>query len=120
MAYVGSVLCTFVRGNCPSPKMRLEVWTVPGVNGYGAASMGRNDSPFEVVAVLFSNAVGVQLWKTQMESLQGTIVSITNDLGVTTANCLITKVGNMHSMAALAPGGITQRGEIPVSGVVLA
>jgi hypothetical protein len=118
MAQIGGVLCTFVRGHCPQPKMRLMLWTVPGVDGIGAQAVGYNDSPFEVVAVLYSNALGIEAWKAALEGLQGTIVSITNDLGTTFSRCLITKVSLMRSIAALAHGGITQRGEIVVEGVV--
>lgn len=96
----------------------MMLWRVPGMDGYGAQWMGRNDSPFEVVAVLYSNTEGITLWKTAIENLQGTIVSITNDHGNTSANCLITKVSPMRSIAARAAGGITQRGEITVEGVV--
>lgn len=120
MAQIGGITCTFVRGNCPTPKMRIDLWRVPGLDGYGAQALGLNDSPFEVTAVLYSNAAGIDLWKESIEALQGSIVGLTNDLGVTFLNCLITKVGNMRSSAALAAGGITQRGEIAVEGVVLA
>lgn len=118
MAQIGTVVCTFVRGHCPRPKMRLMLWTVPGVDGYGAQAVGYNDAPFEVAAVLYSNAVGLEAWKNAMEGLQGTIVSIVNDLGVTRPGCLITKVSPMRSMAVRAAGGITQRGEIVIEGVV--
>lgn len=120
MAQIGGVLCTFVRGNCPNPKMRIELWRVPGLDGYGAQALGLNDSPFEVTAILYSNKAGVELWKDSIEGLQGSIVSITNDLGSTTQNCLILKISNMRPMAAIAAGGITTRGEIIVEGVVLA
>ena len=118
MAQIGGVVCTFVRGHCPRQKQSLMLWRVPGVDGYGAQTMGYNDSPFEVVAVLYSNALGLDVWKNALESLQGTLVTITNDLGITTARCLIRTVSPMRSVAAFAAGGITQRGEITVQGVV--
>ena len=118
MASIGGVTCTFVRGSPPAPKQRVMLWRVAGIDGYGAQRMGLNDSPFEVTAVIYTNAVGLQIWKTALENLQGTIVSITNDLGVSFTRCLVTGVSPMQSMAALAAGGITQRGEITVVGVV--
>jgi len=118
MASIGGVTCTFVRGHPPTPKQHVVLWRVPGIDGYGAQRMGLHDSPFEVVAVLYTNAAGLALWKTSMEALQGTLVSITNDLGISSTRCLITNVSPMRSMAALAAGGITQRGEITVTGVV--
>jgi len=119
MAQIGGVGCTFVRGHCPAKKMRLALWQVPGIDGFGAQRMGYGDSHFQVVAVLYSNAIGLQLWKQSLENLQGTIVSITNDLGITSAGCLIAHVGPLQSMAARAPGGITHRGEIIIEGVVV-
>jgi hypothetical protein len=118
MASIGAVLCTFVRGHAPRVKTRLELWRVPGLNGYGALVLGQNDSEFEFTAVCYSSAMGVLDWKLQIEALQGQIVSIINDLGITYSNCLITKLGNLRSAAALAPGGITQRGEMQIGGVV--
>jgi len=118
MAGIGGVSCTFVRGHTPIVKQRIETWAVPGLDGVGAAAMGRNDSKFTFTAILFSNAAGIIAWKIAIEALQGTIVSIVNDLGVTYINCLITEVGDLRNTPAIAPGGITQRGEIQVSGVV--
>jgi hypothetical protein len=119
MASIGNVGCTFVKGFCPAAKMRLEVWTVPGLDGYGAAVMGRNDAPFQVLAILYSNILGIDLWRTQLESLQGHIVTIVNDQGVSFPNCLILKLSPLKSAAAFAESGITQRGEMTVEGVVL-
>jgi hypothetical protein len=120
MAAIGNITCTFVKGHCPTPKMRLELWHVPGLDSYGVAAMGRNDAEFEVLAVLFSNTIGVMTWKGELESLQGQIVTITNDLGIPFANCLIAKLGPLKSVPVLTLGGITQRGEMTVAGVVLA
>jgi hypothetical protein len=117
MAQIGGVHCTFVHGHPSRPKQRLMLWRVPGIDGYGAQAMGYNDAEFEVVAVLYSNDEGILLWKLALESMQGTIVTITNDLGITFTRCLITDVSPMRSMAARAAGGITQRGEIKIHGV---
>ena len=120
MAQIGEVQCTFIKGHAPKVKMRVELWRVPGLNGYGAQALGLQDSPFEFTAILYSNAAGVLAWKEALEALQGTIISIVNDLGITYANCLILKLSNLKSIPALAPGGITQRGEITIEGVVTA
>ena len=120
MASIGSLTCFRVIGTLPASKMKLAVWTVPGINGYGAQDLGYQDQPFEVVAVFYSNNLGVHVWKNSLDALQGQIVSITDDHGETTANCLITEIGQARIEAALAAGGITQRAEIPVRGVVRA
>lgn len=117
MAQIGNILCTFVRGNPPAAKNRMNLWQVPGVAGYGAQIVG-TDGAFGVVAVLFSNAAGIELWKTAIEALPGTIVTIVNDLGVSTPRCLVAKVSPLRVQAARAAGGITQRGEFTIEGVV--
>jgi hypothetical protein len=117
MASIGSVSCTFVRGHAPAVKQRLELWTVPGINGYGALALGANDSEFEFTAVLYSDDAGLLEWKLSIEAQQGQIISVVNDLGITYANCLVTKISNLRNTPVVAAGGISQRGEIQISGV---
>jgi hypothetical protein len=119
MASIGGVTCTFVRGHPPYPKERVLLWTAPGIDGVGAQQVGRNDAEFQVQAVLYSSAPGILAWKLAIEALQGTLVTIVNDLGIAFTRCLIAKVSNMRSQAAKVPGTtITQRGEIIIEGVV--
>jgi hypothetical protein len=118
MASIGGVTCFSVCGHPPVPKQRVLLWRIPGINGIGAQRVGRNDSAFEVVAIQYSSAADLQLWKASLEAMQGTIVSIVNDIGATSTGCLIVKMSPMRSTAAHAAGGITQRGEIVVEGVV--
>jgi hypothetical protein len=117
-ATIGGITCTFVRGHAPRTKMRLELWHIPGLSGFGAAAMGNGDSQFQFTGVLYSNEAGVLAWKLAIEALQGTIISVLNDLGITYTYCLVVKVGELRTTPALASGGITQRGEITIEGVV--
>lgn len=119
MASIGSVGCTFVKGHLPAKKLRVEVWEVPGIDGYGAQTTGYGSSQFEIVAVLYSTIFGASAWADQIESLQGKLVTIIDDLGDSTANCLITNVSAMRITAARAVEGITTRGEITIQGVVI-
>jgi len=119
MPYIGSVACYRVIGTLPVPKMRLAVWTVPGLNGYGAQDMGLQDQAFEVTAVLYDINVNVHSWKDALCALQGQIVTIIDDHGETTANCLIVEVGQAKIEAALGPT-FDQRGEVPIRGVIRA
>ena len=118
MASIGSITCTFVHGHPPLPKQRVDLWRVPGLDGYGAQNLGHNDSSFQVTAIYYGDGFGLLAWKRAIEGLQGTVVTITNDLGIEYAYCLITKVSNMKNSPAKATGNITQRGEITVEGVV--
>ena len=51
--------------------------------------------------------------------LLGQTVTIVDDLGDSTGNCVITEVGQARMSCAVAGGGVQQRCEIPVRGVVL-
>jgi hypothetical protein len=120
MSAIGSITCTFVKGTPPNKKQRLEVWTVPGINGVGAQAMGYSDSKFTIRAILYSTVSGVSTWRQQLEAAQGTIVSITNDLGWTITGCLITAVGQVEVVPAAIPGStVVVRGEVEISGVVI-
>jgi hypothetical protein len=120
MASIGSISCFRVIGTLPEPKMKLAVWTVPGLNGYGAQMLGNQDQAFEVLAVFYSSWSGVLGFKDALCALQGQIVTIVDDLGDTTNNCLIVEIGQARMEAAQAAGGIQERCEVPVRGVVLA
>jgi hypothetical protein len=115
---VGGVACTFVKGHCPRPKQRLEIWRVPGLNGIGAAAMGANDGQFSIRAVLFNTIQYVEIWRQAVESLQGQIVTIVNDWNVSFPNCLITNISPMQTTAIVATNGSTCRAEFVIDGVV--
>jgi hypothetical protein len=120
MPQIGSTLCTFLRGTPPAQKQRVELWEVPGVDGYGAQLTGRGDAPFRLQAVLLSNASGCRTWGAALMALQGQVVSLTNDLGFTASGCLITRVSPLQVTTAWQPGtAITHRGEIEIEGVVV-
>jgi hypothetical protein len=120
MASIGYVTCTFVRGNPPRLKQRTKIWQTAGVDGYGARHLGASEAPWQLVTVLYSTAEGLLAWKNALESLQGQVVTIINDLGLSFTQCLIVGLSEMKSEAAVVPGEtITQRGEIAVAGVTV-
>jgi hypothetical protein len=120
MAAIGSITCFRVIGTVPVPKMRLAVWTVPGINGYGAQQLGNQDQAFEVLGVVYDTIANVLSFKDSLCGLQGQTVTIVDDLGDSTANCLICEVGAARMEAAVTPAGGQVRCEVPVRGVVLA
>jgi len=117
---IGGVACDFVRGNLPTKSERVETFEMAGVNGYGAHLLGLGRSEFEITAVRFGEQVTLTAWFIAMKSLCGTLVSITTDLGISTAACLITEVGTMEvTAAAHAAGSLSdRRGELKIKGVV--
>ena len=118
MASIGSITCFRVIGTLPVPKMRLAVWTVPGINGYGAQQLGNQDQPFEVLAVIYDTISNCLAFKNDLCGLQGSLQTIVDDLGDSTANCLIAEVGQARMEAAVTPDGAQVRCEVPIRGVV--
>lgn len=116
MAGIGGVACDFVRGDLRAVKERVEIWQVPGLDGYGAQKMGLGDSDFLFTAVLHDSVANVTSWITNLAVLQGAVVSIVDDWGVTFTNCLITRVG-IPRRTPFAHGTIACRAEVDVEGV---
>lgn len=120
MAGIGGVSCDMVKGNARGLKQRVEVWQLPGIDGYGAHKVGQGDAEFSFLGIKYDTAANVQSWVAAIEALQGTVVSIVDDWGVTFTPCLIVSVGRPRRMAAVRPGSsYTCRGEIEVLGVVV-
>jgi len=118
MANIGSVTCFRVIGTLPQPKMRLAVWTVPGIDGYGVQQLGNQDQPFDLSAVLYDTIANATAFKNALCALQGQIVTIVDDLGESTNNCVILEVGQAVMEAAVTPAGGQVRCEVRVRGVV--
>jgi len=120
MATIGGITCTFVKPDfVRGPKQRLEVWQSPGLDGYGAQSLGLGDAEFRVTAVFYEVSADVEAWFRLLELLQGTIVSITDDWGLTYTGLLIVRVGEPLRRAAWGVDFDT-RGELRIEGVKVA
>lgn len=116
MPTIGSVTCTFVHGSIPSAlSKRVEVWQTPGVDGYGVQLHGQGDGDFELRAVYRgSSAADVAAWHGNLLGLKGTLVTVSNDVGVS-CSALIVKVGPCEIGAALDyHHNTTHRGEAAV------
>lgn len=116
MASIGAVGCDYVKGDSPGLKMRSRVWNVPGLHGYGLQLLGLGDAPFEFAAVQFGSGATLETWADSIDALQGTIVTIVNDLGISYGNCFIEQVGPLQLTTAMAVG-YSVRGELAVRGV---
>lgn len=124
MAGVGGIACTFVKGAARALKDRMTLWQSPGRTGYGAHITARGDAEFRFRAINYANPGTVETWARNLESLQGTVVSIVDDWGFTHTNCLITRVGPPRMTAAAKFSSVPTfngaRGEVVVEGVKIA
>lgn len=120
MAGIGGVTCTFVKGALPrGMAQRVETWHTPGLSGQAGLKLGFSDGDFSVRAILYGAVDDVVTWKLALEALQGEVVSIADDYGVTSEGCLITRVGECQRTPVTGTGvaGTDCRGEIVVEGV---
>lgn len=111
MAAVGSVTCTFVRGVSPSLRSRVDTWQLPGIDGYGVQLLGRGDTEWMFEAVLYDDEGDVSTWYTQLEALQGTIVTVVDDWGDSYTNILLVRVSQLDKTIAVPNGA---RGEVRI------
>jgi len=114
MASIGGVTCTFVRGTVPAIREEAEVFRRPGIDGYGIHLTGKGDGLAPLTAVLYSTDAGCDTWAASLFGLQGSLVTVVNDHGDTVTSVFLRRVGNLVKTAAVAPGGITMRGQIDI------
>lgn len=122
MAGIGGIACDFVKGNIRDLKTRVTAYQQTGFGGWGAHVVGRGDSSFAFTAVLYERSGPIETWARAIESLQGTIISIVDDFGVTYFNCLVMRVGQPTKTTAIRPQDpVTSgaRGQIDVMGVIV-
>lgn len=70
------VECDILNGPRPGMTLRMNVWEVPGFDGYGAQTLGMGGGRFELLCTKFEEEAEVETWITSMEALAGTVVSI--------------------------------------------
>lgn len=118
MATIGGVACEFVKGDPPRLKTRVIVWQGPGLTGYGAQTLGKGDAAFTVRAIKYGTATVVKAWHANLEAVQGTVLTIINDWGVSSTQCLVLRVGVLARTPALDGTGTARvRGEASIDGV---
>jgi hypothetical protein len=101
---IGTVACDFLHGVLPGLKARVQTWSVPGVNGYGAQLLGLGDSDFQLIAVRYGNLSTVGQWEAAIEALQGAVVAISDEFGWHHPRCLIERVQDPLVVAAWPKG----------------
>jgi hypothetical protein len=113
-----AITCTFVKGEVGALKERTEVWQRPGIDGYGAMTLGLGDSGFEFECVLYDTFANIGSWIDDINACQGQVCGVTNDWNVTWSSLLVQRV----SVPKIQPTTDTsaQIGRIMIAGVQVA
>lgn len=117
---IGAVQCSRVIGHARPQATRVQVWQVPGLDGYGAHLLGDGNSESSFIAVAFgrdtvvSGVIHLPTWYTALRETQGTIVTIVNEQNLSFANQLIVEVGEPQRRTADDLHQITARFQVPI------
>ena len=117
MPSVGGVSCLYVRRVVPSSKLRTRKCQVPGISGYGTKVLGYGDSDWTIEVEFWSNEAGVTAWILSIEALQGSIVTIIDDHGMSYLNNFVERVSQPEKTAAVYGGVHGVMGRLTLSGV---
>ncbi len=101
---VGSVPCDLVAGKFRAPTSRVETWQRLGMDGYGARDLGKGNSSFRVRIFKEDTAENIDIWIAAIQDLADTIVSIVDDWGITTTDCIIQQIGEPRKTPVHIPG----------------
>jgi len=90
---IHGIACDMVKGIAPSQKQRGETWQVPGISGYGAATLGAGDSETGFTCIKYGASALLDIWEASIEALQYQVVTVVNDRGKTYTGLLVQRVG---------------------------
>ena len=118
---VGGITCTFVKGNIGDQRERVEVWQIPGVDGTGSLLIGMGDSRWRFSAILYDTRANIETWSASLEGLQGSVITVVEDFGLTFTNLLVLRVHTPANIqnAYVAGGAVRYRASIVLEGVVV-
>lgn len=118
MSSINGIASDIMKGLPRYNTMRIERWQIPGVDGFGAMSMGFGNGQSTLQFIKFGSNAVVEAWATLMETLPGSQpVSIVDDYGDNHVGFLVVGVTNrIKSAAGHSNGALTdQRCEIGVT-----
>lgn len=118
MAGIGGVTCLMVKGEGLDNTQRVEVYQVPGHDGYGALKLGLGDSAWSFRGVLLDSLANVNTWVASLQALKGAVISVVDDFGTTHTNLLVREVSPPQRDAVVHLGTLKVRGEMRLRGVV--
>jgi len=115
---IGGVSCDLLSGPAPALRERVEVWQVPGIDGYGAQTLGKGDAQYSFAAVRFGTSAEVDAWYASVQALQGSVLTVVDDWGTSHTSILLTRVNQLRKSAAQLPGTTrVARGAVEIEGV---
>jgi hypothetical protein len=94
----------------PSTKTETEIFTVPGLDGYGAQTLGDKDSEFELVTIRYfsggdDNGGDANTHISDCCGMQGFVCTIVDDWGDTFTQILVTKVNTQDAKKPVTKDG---------------
>lgn len=98
MGAIGDVNFDLSRGLPQLLRPRVDLWEVPGIDGYGAQVLGNGQGEFDFVVVSYqpSNSFANSFIDV-LNALQGTVVSLTDDWGDDYDNVLVQNVDSRNA-----------------------
>ena len=100
---IGSVSCTFLRAVLKPLRAEANAWRRAGLEGYGLQLLGKGQAECQITAryVIGGDSVAeslaaIEAWYASVFALQGTIVSLEDDHGLTPDNVMVMRVGAMY------------------------
>lgn len=106
MPSIGAVACDLIQGAAEELKEGVITWRTPGYRGVGAQTTGLNVSAFRFIAIKYDVAANVRAWAVSIEALQGDVLTIVDDRGVSHTNLLITKVSQPSELPVTLAAGL--------------
>lgn len=90
---VGLIDVDIIRGVPEKLRTEMQTWRVPGLDGYGAMTIGQGDSEFNLTTILYvaDNATAIA-HRDAAIALQGTLITIDDDWENNYQNVLVDHV----------------------------
>lgn len=107
MPAIGGISFVTLKGGIQDFGEMVQTITRPGVDGVGFRKTGQRSDPFVLASMVdYSSAAAAQTGYESYKDKQGTLVSITDELGVSHSNFMVHKVERVSCRYAKVIGGV--------------
>jgi len=118
MASIGGVSTLMVKGEGVDNSERLDIYQVPGHDGYGAQKLGQGDSRWAFRGIHIDTLANVNTWIGLMLSAKSAVISIVDDFGTTHTNLLVNEVTFPQRQVVYYNATLLVRVEMVLRGIV--